>query len=307
MLFLVLLLSITASSHASLDHLLSPKKLFRNPRKFVDAFSQANPATLNSLLDKIDAIIHDGTAEMQKAIDNTAALQKAFNQKAAELEAATESNLTATGNHAASGETLDSAIDQVTINAKKVEAAKKERDVKKDALDQATKTKDATLEKTNAEAEDFKEILELVAQLTTAQQGSGRRLLESGEGDVEKITNYVVQMRDVSTEEAEAVKTAFNLAQNEYTSASDIFERLTVVQINLVESRKKAQTAFDQTELLLDDAINTVNAATKSHADANRQLTIAKEFSDSETLRVTNDNKVLNEVKVLIKGLQEIK
>lgn len=304
MLFLFLLLSITASSSGSLDHLLRPKKLFRNPRKFVDAFSQANPDTINTLLTKIDEVIRDGTLQMQKAIDDTAALRITFNQKVAELDAATKSNVTATKNHDASGVALTSANEQVANNAKKVEAAKKDRDLKKNTLDQATKTKDATLKKTDAEAEDFKAILDLVAQLEPSQQEGGRRLLESGEGDVEKITNYVAQMQTAAANEAKDVQDAFNLANDEYTSASGTFDRLTVDQINLVENRKKAQNAFDQTKLLLDDAIDAVNAATKSHADVNRQLTLAKEFSDSETHRVTNDNKVLNEVKALLTDLK---
>lgn len=309
MLFLVLLLSVTASSYRSLDHLLSPRKLFRNPRKFVNAFSQANPATIDTLIEKIDDLIKEGEDDVKSAQDQHTAALNLLNEEAKKLETATKDEETKAQNHVDSQDELKKANDAVADGHKKVIFAETDKDSKQDSLDLATKNRDAVVKRTSAEADDYAEILALLDELEPSQEGAGRRLLEAvleaGEDDVTRMRGYVETMKTQSEHDAADAEREYNEHKGESEAANKKYQDLVDQQVDLEEAQEAAQNKFDVAKAEHEAAEVALAKVTKSHEEAKIAEGNAKEFLDSETKRVTDDNNTLNEVKKLLGELKK--
>lgn len=304
MLFLVLLLSVTASSYRSLDHLLSPRKLFRNPRKFVNAFSQANPNTIDTLIQKIDEIIDEGNDDVKTAQDKHTAALTLFNEQTKKLGTATQDEKTKAQNHDDAKDALKKADDAVAEGNKKVIFAEADKFTKKDALDLTTKKRDAVVKRTNAEETDFKEILTLLDELAPTQQGAGRRLLEADENDVTRMKSYVETMRAQSQHDAADAEREYQEHLDESEAANKKYQDLVSQQVGLEEVQEAAQSKFDLAKAEHEAAQSTLKKVTNSHEQAKLALGGAKDFLDSETKRVTADNNTLNQVKTQLEALK---
>jgi len=305
MLFLVLLLSVTASSYRSLDHLLSPRKLFRNPRKFVNAFSQANPDTIDTLIQKIDEIIAEGESDVKSAQDKHTAALNLFQEETQKLETATQDEKTKAQNLEDATNAHKAATNSVAEGHKKVIFAETDKLTKQDALDLETKNRDAIVKRTNAEAEDFKELLELLDSLEPTQEGAGRRLLEAGEDDVTRMRSFVATMQTQSEHEASEAEKDFQEHKDESEAANKKYEEYVSKQVELVEAEEAAKSKFDVAKAEHEVAESTLKTVTISHQQAELALENAKDLLDSETKRVTDDNKTLNEVKDLLEELKK--
>lgn len=298
LLFLVLLLSSTASSY--LHH---SGKLFRNPQKFVSTFSQANPDTIKNLIDKLDELLAQGVSDLGAATTNHNEKSKAFDEQDTLLTKAKKVNTSMTSKLKNSTEALQKADDELKAQNKVLAKAVEDRDLHFGRLQQVTTVRDLTVEKTNNEINDFKEILELLKGLVPTQQDSGRRLLETAEGDVDKIKDFLKQMQDEAVEEAAAAEKAVTLAKAENASATAAYETETRNHINLSEERGQAQRDFDRDALLLASAVDAVKEIQKKWNQAKVELEAAKELLDNETKRIESDTKTLNQVKEVLSGL----
>jgi len=302
MLFFVLLLSVTASKYRSLDHLLSSKRL--SSREVFNAFSQVGKeGTIQKLIGKLDDLLAQGALDLTAANDTHVDKLDAFNKLAVSLKAATVAHKTATTALDNSKTALEGASADVDAQSKKVQEAQAVKEDKASKLTQATKTRDLTVSKTTEEASDFDAIIELVKDLQPSQQGFGRRLFGTAEGDVDRILGFVKEMQDAALKEAAESEKALKFATQEHTDASDLFDEATIKLINLVETEKTAKATFNRDKLLLDDAISELNTLTDAHGKAEIELDNAKDFLENESHRVGSDAKVINDVKNLLQGL----
>lgn len=302
-LFLFLLLSITASSYRSLDHLQRPRKLFKNPRKFVNTFSQANPDTIKLLLTKIEDLLQEGKDDLSSAHDNHQDKLTAFNELEQSLKLRGQENQTATVNLASSEKLLTQKLDELSVQRTKVTEAATEEKTLKGRWETQKTLSDLIQAKTTEEAKDFEELLVLFKSLEPSQQGHGRRLLETGEGDVDRMVNFVIEMQNAAKKEASDAATSEKTARTQYDTAKKTLDQETLTKIKLEEEERLLQEKVTQNKLLLDNAINSLKVITDSHAKGKEELESAEEFLNNEITRVTADEETLNQVKELLKNL----
>lgn len=297
MLYLVFLLSVTVSSYRP--------ELFRSPRELVTAYSHANKNTIKKLLQKIAEFREEGKLELERVNSSFVNAGRHKDQHQAEFDQATlENNNAKKAVETATNEKDDAQAAWDDINGQ-LTVKKEERKRSKAIYDQKKALEDKILTRTNAEAKDFEDLMKLLPDLALTQQGAGRRLLETGEGDVAQIQGYVNEMISASKAEAADATAATSKAKAVFDNDDQLYTQLSSQLSNAQAALTSAGTKLRQKKNLLTISQDNLKKAKESLAQAKLDLENAEELRDITKVTVDNDDDTLAQVALKLENLSE--
>jgi len=309
MLFYIYLTIAVAISARPVDHLLSPKKLLKDPTSFVAAFSKADVETINRLLDMVAELISEGEDDQTDA-------QSIFDD-------ATAKSVTAISNlEQATNEDNAAAADLLIKTGEAASAATKEGQDKL-ALDAATTIKVNAQTDADKAAESLRkiservekeniectQILNLLKDLEPATFiNSGRKLLsaqlvDANPEQIERIREKINKMIADGAVEVATAETADSNAKGHLHSAiasfDDALATYTASAATLVQA-KAAKSSADKTK---EKKAAALVEATNKRDSAADTLSEAHDFLSNESARIASEKLILNEVKELLQKL----
>lgn len=311
-LFLFLAVSISAES---VDHLLSPKKLFKDPKAFASVFSRADRDTLTSLIEMVDKLLTDGQNDL------SAAQLEANNAQSASDAADNELTI-------AEGEKTDAETDLVikqgeTARLAKVAegtadtlvSAQTKNAAAADDADNAATFRTKTVLRTTDEKDSLNQILAFLGDYldasTAIEEKVSRQLLETAEfymveeDQIQELYEMIEGLIATANDEEEAANDALTAANNALTAAASELAAAETADSEAQGDLHAAQLAETQATNHLDSKVSALTSATKKAEDASSALHDANQWLTDETARVSEETTTLNDVRALLEGLLE--
>lgn len=295
--------------------------VFQNPKEFVDSLANANPDTINKMIDMVDELIQAGENERAVRIDDFNSATDVFNE-ATDAQAAAASAKSVAGGEAQGALNDKNAKAQVeaTAKAKKEDAANTlalmetaEKHAHETRLSEVKRldAEKALMEKVLAKLDTLLPGTELIeGKLTVVDFIVGRRLLataaEMADRDaVEKIVNKINALvgegegeRNKAIRDDETAKANLADAQDKYNSAVE--EHKTAAgELGSAEATYKRLDGVFKVKCQLKEA------ADAELADATADLTKKTDTMNSEVARIDTEKKTLEDVLGLLNGLLE--
>jgi len=313
-LFLFLAVAVSASS---VDHLLSPKKLFKDPEAFVSVFSLADKDTLNTLDGMVNKLLEEGKADLAAATDSKNSAESAHDEAASELGDAEQAKTLAEEDLVIKQGDAARLAQDAAATAATLEAATTKEGNAMDAHDAAATFKSKTIARTTSEKESLNQILTFLEQYLEAStaftQKSNRQLLEEitqqflmvEEDQVEDLYKMIQDLIDIANqEEADASKAeedaaaAHDAAVAELTTATTAHSEASALS-------NAADLAKTQAENHLNSKDHALQAAIAKEAEAKKVLDEATLWLSDETARISEEETALLKVKELLEKLLE--
>jgi hypothetical protein len=312
MMFLLFISLFSLSNGAMLS-------VFQNPKEFVESLVDANPATIQKMIDMVDELLQTGENERAVVIDEQVQATNVFNEKNADQIAAAEAKNVAGGNaQSALNERDRLAKIEATAKAKKDDAliSLNAADAKHVAKHNTRVSEVARLDGEKALMEQILNKLDTLLPGTELIEGKltvvdfivSRRLLataqEMADRDaVEKIVNKINALvgegegeRRKAIQEDEDAEAAFVKATNYHDNA--VAEHKTAAgQLGSAEATYNRLAAVFKTQCQLKEN------ADAELADATADLDKKTNTMNSEVARIDSEKSTLEQVNVLLDGL----
>jgi len=295
--------------------------VFQNPKEFVDSLANANPDTINKMIDMVNELIQAGENERAVRIDDFNSATSVFND-ATDAQAAAASAKSIAGGEAqgALNDKNAKAEIEATAKAKKEDAAK-HLALMVTAEKQAHETRLSEVERLDAEKALMEKVLakldtllpgtELIqGKLTVVDFIVGRRLLataaEMADRDaVEKIVNKINALvgegegeRNKAIRDDETAKANLAQAQDSYDSAVEE-HKVAAGELGSAEATYKRLDGVFKVKCQLKEA------ADAELAEATADLTKKTDTMNSEVARIDTEKSTLEDVLGLLNGLLE--
>lgn len=311
-LFLFLAVSISAES---VDHLLSPKKLFKDPKAFASVFSRADRDTLTSLIEMVDKLLTDGQNDLAAAQLEANNAQSASETAEAELTVAEQEKTDAeTDLVIKQGETA--RLDKVAEGtATTLQAAENNNVAAQDAADDADTFRAKTILRTTDEKDSLNQILaflgDYLAASTAIEEKVSRQLLETAEfymveeSQIEELYKMIEDLIATANAEEQAAVDASTSANNALIAAGSELEATQTAHSEAESELHAAELAQTQATNHLSSKETALTSATKKAGDASITLNDATQWLTDETARVSEETSTLNDVRSLLEGLLE--
>jgi len=294
-----------------------PANLFKDPVAFVSSLADANPATIQKMVDMVNELIDEGQAEKATAIAAHEDAEADYNSAVAEHSDATDAHAIAAGNAAV----------QTDIFNDKTEAESRTAAIRADrfailAASQADfDKKDAIMKAEIIRLDDEKAILDQIVvllekllpgvsfiqgQLVVTDYIYGRALLSNEDAAPEAIQNVVDKINAmIGVGEGERAH-----AISEQANAKKKLEDDTVAHEIAVEDHTKAAGELGQAtkelkrlEAILSVKTDELNEALAVMNDKEAIMNEKKTFMDAEVVRLDEEDATLKTVLDLLNNI----
>lgn len=311
-LFLFLAVSISAES---VDHLLSPKKLFKDPKAFASVFSRADRDTLTNLIEMVDKLLTDGQNDLAAAQLEANNAQSASDTAASELTLAEQEKTDAeTDLVIKQGETAR-LVKVAEGTAATSAAALTKHNTASDEADNAATFRAKTVQRTTDEKDSLNQILAFLGDYldasTAIEEKVSRQLLETAEfymveeDQIQELYEMIEALIATANSEEEAANDALTNANDALTDAQAELEAADTAHSEAESELHAAELAQTQATNHLDSKTSALTSATKKAEDASNALHDATQWLTDETARVSEETSTLNDVRALLEGLLE--
>jgi len=279
--------------------------LMANPKAFVASLQNADPETINKMLELVARLVQEGIDAEAAALSDAETKRGISDKSAGELAAAEAALNTAQGNLESATGTMNELTNAEAIHKAALDKATNDRDASQADYDKKQSVADFVAKRVAHENEEFADVLELLDSIIVpASEFIGRSLLSKADPDaVEKVKAQVQQLiNDANAENAAAAATA-SAASDKLATDTAAYDSALITHTDTAGKLQSAILLVSQTTAIRDTAETAKAAASRLAYQTDVDADDAEAFHASEVTRVAEEDATLKEVDELLRAL----
>jgi len=297
-LFFISLIAVSVMSNP-----LAP--LMANPKAFVASLQNADPETINKMLELVARLVQEGIDMEAAALADAQGKRAVSDKHAKELSDAETALNKAQGELESATGTRNELIGAEAIHKAALDKATADRDASQADYTKKQGLADDVAARVAHENEEFAEVLALLDSIVVpASEFIGRSLLSKADPDaIEKVKGEVQALIDNANAEDAAHAASAAAASDKLATDSQAYDTALNTHTDTAGKLQSACILVEQNTAIRDTAQVAKDAASRQAYLSEVDATDAEAFHASEVTRVANEDATLKEVDELLRAL----